>query len=125
MTSENLPLGVLHQPQGRLGLAMSNRASIEALQKAFQLCQSRLPPMLIEATTSQWSARRMPSNSNIEMTLDKELQCTGGVVVTWIVAIESIFDPPRVQFPASAGIFFSWRTGVDRCGHTTKEQSKY
>ena len=62
--------------------------------------------MPIEAPTSQCRARRMPSNSNIEMTLNKEFQCTGGVVVTWIVAIESIFDPPRVQFPASAGIFF-------------------
>jgi hypothetical protein len=31
-------------------------------------------------------------------------RCTGGVVVTWIVASKQ-FDPPRVQFPASAGFF--------------------
>ena len=36
---------------------------------------------------------------------DCMFRCTGGVVVTWIVAIGRIFDPPRVQFPASAVYF--------------------
>ena len=39
---------------------------------------------------------------------DCMFRCTGGVVVTWIVAIGRIFDPPRVQFPASAVYFFNF-----------------